>query len=170
MEKSNRRRLLWSIVGLTLGLVIGYLWLREPSSLLTTDRLDEARRRWQQQGPASYVLEVETKGAVGATHRIVVREGEVVEMTTGGRTGVLECRWSVRLSRHRARQRRQPPAGLRVRRHGSDPTGPFRSRSGLSLLLSETCPGEATGYRVECRSFRSGLLAVASHCWGYPCW
>jgi hypothetical protein len=97
MEKSNRRRLLWSIVGLTLGLVIGYLWLREPSSLLTTDRLDEARRRWQQQGPASYVLEVETKGAVGATHRIVVREGEVVEMTTGGRTATRSAweYWSV---------------------------------------------------------------------------
>ena len=81
MEKINRRRLLWSILGLSLGLVIGYLWLREPSALLTIDRLDEARHRWQQQGPASYVLEVETKGAVGATHRIVVREGEVVEET-----------------------------------------------------------------------------------------
>ena len=85
MVTINRRRLLWSVLGLTLGLVIGFLVLREPSETLTTDRLDEARRRWQQEGPVSYVLEVETKGAVGATHRIVVREGEVVEMTTGGR-------------------------------------------------------------------------------------
>lgn len=85
METINRRRLLWSVLGLTLGLVIGFLVLREPSETLTADRLDEARRRWQQEGPVSYVLEVETKGAVGATHRIVVREGEVVEMTTGGR-------------------------------------------------------------------------------------
>ena len=85
MEIRNRRRLLWSILGLTLGLVIGYLWLREPSAPLTKERLDRARNLWQQQGPASYVMEVETKGAVGNIHRIVVREGEVVEMTTGGR-------------------------------------------------------------------------------------
>jgi hypothetical protein len=84
MEKNNRRRLLWSILGLTLGLAIGFLVLREPSETRTTGRLDKARRKWEQRGPASYVLEVETRGAVGATHRIVVRQGEVVEMTTGG--------------------------------------------------------------------------------------
>ena len=47
METINRRRLLWSVLGLTLGLVIGFLVLREPSETLTTDRLDEARRRFR---------------------------------------------------------------------------------------------------------------------------
>jgi hypothetical protein len=97
MEKRNLRRLLWSVLGLSLGLVIGYFWLREPSAPLTFDRLDEARRRWQEAGPASYVLEVETSGAVAAVHRIVVVEGEVVEMTTGGRVATPSAweYWSV---------------------------------------------------------------------------
>lgn len=84
-------------MGLTLGLVGGYLWLREPSAPLTAERLQAARRQWQQEGPTSYVLEVETRGDVRAVHRIVVREGEVVEMTTGGRAAAQAAweYWSV---------------------------------------------------------------------------
>lgn len=91
------RHLFWAFLGLALGLIAGYLWTREPSESLTRARLEEAQVRWQENVPASYLLELESKGAVNAHYRIVVRDGEVVEMTTSGREAARSAweYWSV---------------------------------------------------------------------------
>ena len=63
----------------------GLLWsLRSPAEPLDADRLAAARERWERRGPSDYALELELSGALSDRRRIVVRDGEVVEMTTSG--------------------------------------------------------------------------------------
>ncbi len=80
-----RRSWRWVVVGGGVVLAVAGLWaVRQRAAPLTAERLAEARRLWAAGGPADYALEVETGGAIEARHRVVVRGGEVVEMTTGG--------------------------------------------------------------------------------------
>ena len=73
------------ILVLLLGGAVGVgVWLQFRPGLLTEEALSEARSRWEAEGPTSYLLEMELKGAVVDTRRIEVREGKVVAMTTGG--------------------------------------------------------------------------------------
>ena len=61
---------------------------------LTRERLEEARARWAEKGPKDYSIDVEVRDA---RHRIEVRDGKVVSMTTDGnpvRPGAEEY-WSV---------------------------------------------------------------------------
>jgi len=72
---------------LALGLAAGagvFLLLREPSVELTAERLAAAERRWAERGPRDYRLEIEVRGAAAARHVVVVRDGSVTGMTTGG--------------------------------------------------------------------------------------
>lgn len=71
-------------MGIGLGLVVGLLLARKPGATLTAQDLAAARARWEEQGPASYALEIEMKGAVNDTRRIEVHDGEVAAMTSGG--------------------------------------------------------------------------------------
>lgn len=74
----------WIALGLALGLAAGLLLARKPGAPLTPERLAEARARWQAHRPVDYELEIQMRGAVRDLRRIEVRDGEVVEMTTGG--------------------------------------------------------------------------------------
>jgi hypothetical protein len=60
------------------------LWHREEGERLTAALLADARARWQRHRPRAYDLEVVVSGAQEGAHRIEVREGRVVKMTTGG--------------------------------------------------------------------------------------
>jgi hypothetical protein len=61
---------------------------------LTPEGLAEARARWKERGPKSYVLDVDVRGA---RHHIEARDGVVVTMTTDGNPVRADAReyWSV---------------------------------------------------------------------------
>lgn len=81
--KPRRRvRAAWIVIGLLLGLLAGLLFFRRTAGDLTTERLAHARARWEEAGPASYVLELELSGSLEDRRRIQVEDGEVVAMTT----------------------------------------------------------------------------------------
>lgn len=75
-------------IGLPLGVVIAavalVLLLRKGGETLTADGLAAARARWEEKRPASYDLSIEITGAQEGRHRVEVRGGRVVKMTTGG--------------------------------------------------------------------------------------
>ncbi len=74
----------WLVLGLAVGLLGGWLVAGRGPGPLTAEELAMARDRWRETGPASYLLEIETRGAAGARQLVEVRDGEVVRMTTGG--------------------------------------------------------------------------------------
>ena len=81
----SRPRWSWIVLGLALGVAVALLlFVREPGRGLDDEALAEARARWSRSGPASYSLEIETGGSMEAAHRMEVRDGEVVAMTTNG--------------------------------------------------------------------------------------
>ncbi len=53
---------------------------------LTEARLEAAEQLWQQQGPASYDMDIEIRGARPGGVHIEVRDGEPIGMTRDGRT------------------------------------------------------------------------------------
>ena len=68
----------WLALGLAAGIAAAFfLVIREPAEALTAEGLAEARARWRQNGPADYLMEVETGGAMEASHRVRVAEGSV---------------------------------------------------------------------------------------------
>lgn len=86
----------WGLVflGLALGVGAVVLWgLREPSKPLDRAALATARSLWSERAPRSYVLELETEGAMSGRHRIEVLDGEVAGMTTGG-TAATPSAWT----------------------------------------------------------------------------
>lgn len=79
------RRPVWLLTALVLGAVAGLVLLgRDRAGELTRERLDEARRAWASQAPDSYTLELEMRGALNELRTVVVRNGEVVSMVSGG--------------------------------------------------------------------------------------
>jgi hypothetical protein len=98
-EQARRsRRRLNVIVALAAGGVLGLLaagclavgvpafvsWLDRPTTL-TRAQLDEARRRWQENGPLDYNLDVRVTGLRAADYHVEVRDGEPVSATIDGR-------------------------------------------------------------------------------------
>jgi hypothetical protein len=57
---------------------------RGSSEVLNREALDAARRLWQERGPKSYSLSVRVSGLQEGDHHIVVENGIVKSMTTGG--------------------------------------------------------------------------------------
>lgn len=53
---------------------------------LTEERLEAALELWEQQGPRSYDLDLEIRGAQPGTVHIEIRGGEVTAMTRDGRS------------------------------------------------------------------------------------
>lgn len=88
-ERQSRRgvlrRLAWAALAVVVGVGGGLLWsLRSPAEPLDAERLAAARELWRRHGPSDYAIELELSGALSDRRRIVVRDGEVVEMTTSG--------------------------------------------------------------------------------------
>jgi hypothetical protein len=86
------------LVGVAAALTVPVVYkLTHPSAgeTLTAERLAEARERWAERGPKSYVIEVDVRGL---TYRIEVRDGrEVVGMTVDGRPAAASAleHWTV---------------------------------------------------------------------------
>ncbi len=79
------RRPIWLVLALVIGAAAGLLLLgRNRSGELTSERLEEARRVWESEAPASYRLELEMSGALNEIRAVVVRDRRVVSMTAGG--------------------------------------------------------------------------------------
>ena len=76
------------IAGLAVGLVIGgaalILIFRAPGETLTQDNLVTARILWGKNDLKNYDLEIVVTGVQDNTHRVQVRDLEVVRMETGG--------------------------------------------------------------------------------------
>ncbi len=81
----NLRRPAWLVAAFVIGAGAGLLLLgRDRAEELTAERLAEAREVWESQAPASYTMELEMRGALSEVRTVVVRNGRVVTMTTGG--------------------------------------------------------------------------------------
>jgi len=61
-----------------------FFLLRGEGEPLTLPALEKARALWAKMGPRDYDLSVRVSGAMSGDHAIVVREGKVVSMKTGG--------------------------------------------------------------------------------------
>lgn len=84
------------VVGVILGLVVVlevFVARRIPE--LTETRLDQAERRWEEHGPASYDLDLVIKGAQPGTVHVEVRDGAVTAMTRDGRSPSQRRTWFV---------------------------------------------------------------------------
>lgn len=79
--RRGRRMFLFGLVAVATVPVV-YVLTRPPSGVpLTAERLAEAKRLWERQGPRSYDLDIEVPDA---RHRVEVRDRAVVRMTTNG--------------------------------------------------------------------------------------
>jgi hypothetical protein len=78
----GKRIFLVGLVAILTAPVVYVLTLREPGEPLTPERLAAARALWQEKGPKSYVIDVDVRDA---HHRVEVRGGKVVSMTTDGK-------------------------------------------------------------------------------------
>lgn len=76
----------WVAGGLSFTLLLGIVFFApfKRGRPLTRERLREARRRWREKDLKDYDLEIRVGGSQRAFHRIQVRGGKVVRMTTGG--------------------------------------------------------------------------------------
>ncbi|MCZ6507110.1 MAG: DUF6174 domain-containing protein [Acidobacteria bacterium] len=84
MSWGRRPRMLWIVLGLAVGILLGALVVRRPAQPLTAERLAEAREKWRSAAVTDYSLEIRTEGSAGALHEVEVRRGEVTAMTIGG--------------------------------------------------------------------------------------
>lgn len=95
-----RKAWFWWAAGLAILLAASALLtllLREPAPLLTAETLEAAKRRWRDNGPSDYSLEVVVGGTQQGKHSIEVRRGQVLSMTTSGAEVAPHVRdyWSV---------------------------------------------------------------------------
>jgi hypothetical protein len=72
------------VAGIAAGALTLVLLFREEGAPLTRADLDAAAERWTKAGLLDYDLAVTVRGAQEGEHRIEVRDGRVVAMTTGG--------------------------------------------------------------------------------------
>ncbi|MEE8106678.1 MAG: DUF6174 domain-containing protein [Planctomycetota bacterium] len=76
------------LIGLTCGAVLAtvflVLFLRGPGEPLSRDTLKQARATWRQAKIPSYRLAIRVHGRQQNEHRVFVREGKVIDMTTNG--------------------------------------------------------------------------------------
>jgi hypothetical protein len=81
------------MIGLALGVAIGLalvvavmvLFFRASAPVVTRQTLAEARRRWAEHGPHSYVVDLALRGSQSGAIHVEVRNGVVVDMTREGR-------------------------------------------------------------------------------------
>jgi hypothetical protein len=77
-----------ALFGVAAGTAAGALTLlflfRREGEPLTAAGLEAAEARWRDAGPRDYDLAVSVRGAQSGEHRVEVRGGRVVAMTTGG--------------------------------------------------------------------------------------
>jgi hypothetical protein len=78
----GRRIFLVGLAALLTVPVVYVLTRKETGEPLTPERLEAARALWNEKGPRSYVIDVDVRDA---HHRVEVRDGKVVSMTTDGR-------------------------------------------------------------------------------------
>jgi hypothetical protein len=78
----GKRIFLVGLVALATVPVVYLLTRPSAGEPLTAERLAAARALWKEKGPRSYVVDVDVRDA---HHRVEVRDGKVVSMTTDGR-------------------------------------------------------------------------------------
>lgn len=66
------------------GAVTLFFLLRREAESPTPEAVAAAHARWKREGPRDYDMVVVVEGAQGGEHRVLVRNGAVVEMTTSG--------------------------------------------------------------------------------------
>ncbi|HQU41795.1 MAG: hypothetical protein B7Z73_02850 [Planctomycetia bacterium 21-64-5] len=66
----------------TIAMVV--VFRRQATPPLTTEALDAARTRWQQNGPADYALDVTVMGRQPGRYHVEVRDGKPVEVLRNG--------------------------------------------------------------------------------------
>ena len=89
------------LVGIALGILLGLAGVlavvvtmaQGGAPLLTQAALDAARARWNEHGPASYVLDLEISGARAGRVHVEVRDGRVTRMTRDGRAPSQRRTW-----------------------------------------------------------------------------
>ena len=91
-QARKRRRstlVLAAALGTAFGLAcVGLIWLfalRDPLPPLSAAEFEEAQRRWRENGPADYDLQVRVEGRQPATYRVEVRRGEPIAAFRNGR-------------------------------------------------------------------------------------
>lgn len=78
-------RKVWLVLaGMAAGAVTLVLLFRQEGEPLVAADLEAAAARWREKGVEDYDLEVSVRGVQQGEHRIEVRRGRVVAMTTGG--------------------------------------------------------------------------------------
>jgi hypothetical protein len=74
------RFVIWTLVGLALGMVGGLIVLRQvhydPTPTLTPELFGQAHERWKALAPANYDVEVRVTGPQAAVYRVEVRDGQ----------------------------------------------------------------------------------------------
>ncbi len=84
------------LIGLLALATVPVVWMlaRTSTEPLTPERLAAARAAWNETGPRSYVIDVDVRDA---HHRVEVKDGKVVSMTTDGREAPerLHAYWTV---------------------------------------------------------------------------
>ncbi|MCK6462073.1 MAG: DUF6174 domain-containing protein [Planctomycetes bacterium] len=90
----GKRVFLVGLVALATVPVVYLLTRPSTGEPLTPERLAAARALWKEKGPGSYVVDVDVRDA---HHRVEVRDGKVVSMTTDGREAPERVRayWTV---------------------------------------------------------------------------
>lgn len=78
-----RRNLIVSAVALLAGLLLGLIWMREPTVPLTMANLTAAKERWHDNGPSSYRLDYRMNRDI---YQVTVDNGIVIEATVNGHT------------------------------------------------------------------------------------
>jgi hypothetical protein len=75
-----RRFVVWTFVGIAVGLVIVLFFLRQanydPTPTLTPALFEAAHERWKAAAPPSYDIEIHVTGPQASTYRVEVRDGD----------------------------------------------------------------------------------------------
>src|SRR5262245_36073700 len=79
-DSSLRRFIVWTLIGIGLGLVAVLIVLRQvyrdPTPSLTPELFHAAHERWKVNPPPNYDIEIRVTGPQAAVYRVEVREGE----------------------------------------------------------------------------------------------
>ncbi len=85
---------LGALVGLAAVMLFWVLSFRDPLPPLSVSSFETAQKRWREQGPASYDIEVEVSGRQPAKYRVEVRDGEAVSATRNGQPLTQRRTWT----------------------------------------------------------------------------